>query len=215
MKIIRENNNGLIGPYRHDSMAGNSLIHDEFLQAKKDPATREAVMGKVRMKAYFVALRYTRSPEEAEDIAQEASMRVHQNFHRYGTKDQDNPNAWVHTIARNICNDHYRRRPKALVISLDEKDDGTEERTWRKRDIPDERNNIEDRLYLKECEEALASLPEKKGKAYFLSHLEGYKYDDIAAIARENINTVKGSIMRMRDQAKELFRERALVYNRE
>ena len=195
-------------------MTGDRLTHDEFLQAKTDPLKKETVMDKVWTKAYHIALRYTRSSVEAEDIAQEASIRVHNNIHSYGSKRRNNPYAWVHTITTNICTDHYRRRPKAPIISLDEEDDGAEGHTRKKWDVPDERNNIEDHLNIKECEEALANLPEKKGKAYLLSYLEGYKYDEIAAIAREKLGTVKGSIHMMRERAKELFRERALVYTR-
>ncbi len=194
-------------------MAGDRLIHEEFIQAKTDPLMREAVMGKVWTKAYHIASRYTRSSAEAEDIAQEASLNVHKNFHVYGSKRQNNPYAWVHTITTNICVNHYRRRPKTPIISLDE-EERAEGHTRMKRDVPDERNNIEDYLNLKECEEVLASLPEKKGKAYLLSYLEGYKYDEIAAITKERMGTVKSSIHRMRERAKELFQERAPVYIR-
>src|SRR5512145_3497605 len=71
-----------------------------------------------------MALRMLRREEDAEDVAQEAFIRVFRALDRY---DPNRPfAAWLFTIAARLCIDHLRRR-KQSPLSLFQRDAETQE----------------------------------------------------------------------------------------
>jgi len=58
------------------------------------------------------------SKSDVEDILQEVYLTAYQKF--YQLKNKDSFKAWIIGIARNKCNDYYRKRMLNLEISIDE-----------------------------------------------------------------------------------------------
>jgi len=194
-------------------MTGDRLTHDEFLQAKTDPDMMEAVMDKVWKKAYGVAVKHGLG-EEAQDAAQDASMKVYRNLERYGGNGTNNPHSWVHTIAANTCVDYHRRRPNGNVISLDKEVEGEEGPQRAVQEPADQRNNIESHLDRQDYWSIIGELPASQEKTNFLHHLNGYKYREISEKTGQRMGTVKSTIFRARNQLQELFRSRLQEYVR-
>ena len=54
---------------------------------------------------------------DADDILQETCLTAYQKFSML--KEKSSFKAWIISIARNKCNDYFRKRAKALEIPLD------------------------------------------------------------------------------------------------
>ncbi len=65
----------------------------------------------------FVKLKI-KSQEDAEDVLQETYLTAFKNF--FQLKNKNSFKAWVISIAKNKCNDYYRKQAKILTIPLDE-----------------------------------------------------------------------------------------------
>ena len=98
-----------------------------------------------RQLAAFFGRRLSSSPGEVDDLVQESLIAIHT---RRGTYDRSQPfTAWAYAIARHKLIDHFRRRGRATMISLD--DGGS-------LFVADESASVESRL---DIEKVLATLP--------------------------------------------------------
>src|SRR6185312_1851937 len=78
--------------------------------ARTGEATFEDVFRRYYATVYGVLLRITGSPEEAEDLAQEVFIRLHE---RQGTLDSDrNLGGWLYRVASNIGFNALRSRQR-------------------------------------------------------------------------------------------------------
>src|SRR5580692_10076194 len=67
---------------------------------------------------YNFALRHLRSPSAAQDVVQDAFLRVVQSANEF--KHSARFSTWLYAIARNLCIDHLRRQALRRHPSLDE-----------------------------------------------------------------------------------------------
>ena len=83
-----------------------------------DVAEFEELLAQVKKSVeYFVKCKIS-SMEDAQDVLQETYLTAYQ---RYGQlKDGGAFKAWILSIARNKCNDHYRQKAAVLEIPLEE-----------------------------------------------------------------------------------------------
>src|SRR3954464_1314851 len=91
-------------------MSAPSLSPD-LLLARRAAAGRveawEELLALYSERIYNLALHFTGSPEDAEDLTQEIFLRLYQNLRLYRG---DVPLAgWALRLSRNLCIDHYRR----------------------------------------------------------------------------------------------------------
>lgn len=141
---------------------------------------------------FGTALRLTRSREEAEDLAQEATIRAYEAFDRF---DGTNFKAWMLRILTNLYINKYRARQRGPQIgSLD--DEGMMEPTGPVEDMPDKA--IFDAMVGAEVEEALGRVPPDFRLAVLLSDVEQMSYQEIADITEVPIGTVRSRIARGR-----------------
>ena len=97
-------------PPRQQELNATSLTdHDLVKLAQKgsDRAYRE-LLGRYQRPVFSLVYRMVRDREQAEDLAQETFVRVHQAIRRF---DPDGParlGTWILTIARRLCTDRAR-----------------------------------------------------------------------------------------------------------
>src|ERR1041384_1901866 len=77
----------------------------------------ELLLTRHRKPVYNFILRFVGDKETAEDLLQEAFMRVIRGAEAY--KRQAKFTTWLYTIARNLCVDQTRRRKHRKHASLD------------------------------------------------------------------------------------------------
>ena len=139
--------------------------------------------------AYNLARWLAGNDHDAQDVAQEASLRA---FRYFGSFRGDNPRAWLLSIVRNAFYTWLRKnRPEKAV------------------EINDETLDIEDASANAETvnpqfadadavRRAIAELPVEFREIVILREMEGFSYKEIAELAEVPIGTVMSRLARAR-----------------
>ena len=150
---------------------------------------------------YRAALRYTRTPADAEDLVQETMAKAYAGFHsfRAGT----NLRAWLYRIMTNTWISSYRtaqRRPDE-VLSADVTDVRLSAAT------PSAELAALDATGDDEVLDALRALPEGQRMVVYYADVEGFRYKEIAAIMDMPLGTVMSRLHRGRRNLRALLIE--------
>ena len=138
-----------------------------------------------------------RADEDAEEAVQDAWVRVWKALPRY--EEQERFDSWLFRILANRCRSRgLRLAREARVVAKDdsalmfaESHDSTVERAaWRE-----------------EIAVALEALPDAQREAFLLHHVEGFAYDEIAAIAGVGVSALKMRVKRAVDHLRERLQE--------
>jgi RNA polymerase sigma-70 factor (ECF subfamily) len=147
----------------------------------------------------FIA-RKTGDPDRAQDLVQEAFIRVTRHIHRFDTSKKFS--TWIYTIAGNLSKNELRnfsRSPLVLFQKLTS--------TWGEDHRPlqfEDSSMAPDRMYRKRLlhdlvEETVSELPEHHQLVFRLRELEGKSYEEISDITGVNLGTVKSRLHRARN----------------
>jgi RNA polymerase sigma-70 factor (ECF subfamily) len=147
---------------------------------------------------FSTAMRLVANTAEAEDISQEVFLRA---FKRFGELGGD-PRAggWLKTVAINLSLNHltrYRARWSFFSEIFHRAETGEEtEIDYASPDNVEENTAASERRVL--VDQALRQLPRAQRVPLVLYHLEGMKYEDIAAKLGVSLGKVKTDIFRAR-----------------
>ena len=144
----------------------------------------ERLLTAYRGRVYRLALSYVRSPADAEDLAQEAFVRLWRALPLYDGRASFS--TWLYVIARNACLSELRRRAARPTAPLDG-------------DAVDPAapmgSAVDHRL---ECEQLVESLDEPQRRIVRLFYLEDRSYEQVATMLDMPINTVRSHLHRAR-----------------
>ena len=147
--------------------------------------------------------------ERAEDLVQEAFIRVHRHLHRFDTTKKFS--TWIYTIAGNLAKNELRNRsrsPLVLYQSLRPRGD-EDQRPLQFEDSSSRPDRMFASRYLQEIIDAtVATLSPHHREVFVLRELEGRSYEEIAVLTRCNLGTVKSRLNR----ARRAFAERIARY---
>lgn len=140
------------------------------------------------------ALRHLRSQPSAEEVVQDAFVRVVQNAADF--KHEARFSTWLYTIARNLCIDQLRKHALRRHPSLDEpRQSGEREGPSLGEQTADTRANVERTAVGGEIRErlvaAVAELPEEQREVFLMREVSSLPFKEIAAIVGVPENTVK------------------------
>jgi RNA polymerase sigma factor (sigma-70 family) len=142
----------------------------------------------------------TRNREISEDLTQNTVERALQHWQQYqlGTTMI----AWLYTIMKNAHNEDYRkdksRRQQLEGFKLDLRSD-----PYFAQSAPE---GI-DRLMLKQTGIIIEAMPTAQKEALYLVGLEGYSYEEAAAVLKCEVGTVKSRVSRARERLSQVFDE--------
>lgn len=136
-----------------------------------------------------LALRLTRDPDDAMDVAQDTFLRAYRGIAAFRP---ERPFArWLLAIARNVALDALRRRRRASTSELSER-------------RPSDDASLEELVVRSEeaasVQAALALLPVRYRRAVHLYYVERLRYREIAETLGIPIGTVKTFISRAKTQ---------------
>ena len=139
----------------------------------------------------------TGDPQAAYDLAQETFLR----FIQYAENSKDSPRAYLLTVARNVCRDHWREKKRRNETTLPDPEAGEPfgEDAFSGR--------TETRLLL---EDALLLLPEFQREALVLHYYYGCKYREIGKMTGVPAATVKSRVRQGCRKLRELLGEDVL-----
>lgn len=178
---------------RNDSTAGS----DEQLMIRFQRGDRTAFTLLVRRHQtaiYNFALRQLRVQSQAEDVVQEAFVRVVQNAADF--KHEARFTTWLYTITRNLCIDQMRKRALRKHASLDEPKHGEEgDGPTLAEQTADARASVEREATGTELKERIAkaveTLPDDQREVFLMREVSNLPFKEIAEIVGVPENTVK------------------------
>jgi len=170
---------------------------DEALMIRFQSGDRSAFALLVRRHQrplYNFALRQLRSAPGAEEIVQDAFVRVVQNAADF--KHEARFSTWLYTIARNLCIDQLRKHALRRHPSLDEPKRAEEgEGPTLGEQTADGRADVERATVAGEIRErvlaAIDELPEEQREVFLMREVASLPFKEIAEIVGVPENTVK------------------------
>ena len=169
-------------------MARDSLaeISDEallVLYANGDPGAARLLMDRLLPPLLRYAARMLGDRAEAEDVAQEAMLRLWRIAPDWRSGEAQ-PKTWAYRVAVNLCTDRLRARKRRATTNID--------------DVPEPQDPsasvagamMED-ARMAALNAALQALPERQRQAVVLRHIEGMTNPEIAVILQVGVEAVE------------------------
>jgi RNA polymerase sigma-70 factor (ECF subfamily) len=139
------------------------------------------------------AYRYVGGLEMAKEVTQQTFIRAYKNLHRL--RDSARFSSWLHQIALNICRDELKRK-KRRHVSVEELESNNENGCMLPAELSDNPNDRPDssthKVQLADIlKKALQEIPDEQRVVVIMKEYQGLKFNEIADILNEPINTVK------------------------
>lgn len=152
---------------------------------------------------YAAAMRYTKNPEDAQDLVQDTYAKAYTSFHQF--EPGTNLKAWLYRVLTTTFINTYRkdqRRPQTTDSELED---------WQlaaaSSHTSDQGKSTEDvvleNLPDSDIKNALAQIPEEFRMVVYLADVEGFSYKEIADIVGVPTGTVMSRLHRGRKQLRE------------
>lgn len=180
-----------------------SLIRDHLAG---DPRAFTLLVTRYRNRLLAFVFRMIGDRERAEDLVQEAFIRVHRHLHRFDR--QRKFTTWLYTIASNLAKNELRNRSRSpLVYERTLRGPvGDESRPVEYEDSRSRPDLVQHRRHLQEAvERAVTRLSPHQREVFVLRELEGKSYEEIAVVTGCNLGTVKSRLNRARQHFAEII----------
>lgn len=150
--------------------------------------------------AYHLALGSVRDPNTAEDIAQEAVVRLYAHVHEI--EGIGAFKTWYYRIILNLVNDHFRRysRRDSAFSTLEEI------RTLERKSRGEPLSEMEREGLREAIQDALDSLDERHREVFLLKEVEGLGHSEIARI----LDVPEGTVWSRLSYARRKLQEKLL-----
>lgn len=158
-----------------------------LLQCGQQERAFELLLSCYQGKVFRLAMSYVRSSADAEDLAQEAFVRLWRALPSYDGRASFS--TWLYVIARNACLSELRKRRSRPTAPLDETVEP------RRTDGPIAAPASDLRL---ECAALLEELPETQRRVVSLFYLEDRSYEEVSILLGMPLNTVRSHLHRAR-----------------
>ncbi len=184
------------------------MIDEWFIieQAKKgDARAFEILIEKHQKRIFSIAYRIAGNQEDAADMTQEVLIKIFRNIKKF--KGKSKFSTWLYRVATNTCLDEVKKLNKQVVYSLQEEIETEDGKI--SAEIADTAMTPEERLEQREIRGvvniAISMLSDEHKKIIILREIEGFSYDEIAAILKCSAGTVKSRISRAREQLRNIL----------
>jgi RNA polymerase sigma-70 factor (ECF subfamily) len=178
------------------------LTDEELVTAHLEgrPRAFQELYDRYRERLIHFITRKTGDPDRAQDLVQEAFIRVTRHLHRFDTEKKFS--TWVYTIASNLSKNELRNRSRSPIVLfqriMNNWDD--DHRPIQFEDATMMPDDLYRKRHLRKLVEAtVEELPEHHRLVFRLRELEGKSYEEIAEITGVNLGTVKSRLHRARN----------------
>ena len=157
------------------------------LYANGDQAAARALMLRHAPRVLSLARRMLKDPVEAEDVTQEAMLRLWKIAPEWRSGEAK-VSTWLYRVGSNLCTDRLRKK---RGVALDEAPE-----------IEDETPNVEDQLIAADrgraLRQAMDRLPQRQKLAVTLRHFEEQSNPEIAEVLETSVEAVESLLSRAR-----------------
>lgn len=151
------------------------------LFANGDPQAARLLSERLLPRAYRHAVRVLGNASDAEDVAQEAMLRLWRAAADWRTDGTAKPSTWLHKVVANLCVDRLRRSGRSVELGDDDFAD----------DSPSADARLQDQRRMAALDAALFELPERQRQAVVLRHIEGLSNPEIAVVLEIGVEAVE------------------------
>lgn len=197
------------------SQETEDMVQDNYnlikMAAKGDKDAFEALIKKYDRKVITLALKYTRSEEDAKDIYQEVFIRVYKNISKFEFKSEFS--TWLFRITTNVCLSYIENSKKRQTVDLLENNSQSDDEDAPAFEIAGSDLNPEMQMGNSELNEAIRhavdNLSAKQKLVFTMKHYEGYKLKEIAELTGLVEGTVKrylfDATLKLRESLKQFY----------
>ena len=150
------------------------------LYANGDRAAARSLTLRLTPKVLGHAYRMTGNRAEAEDIAQEAMLRLWKIAPEW-RQGEAKVTTWLYRVVANLCTDRLRRARNAPLEAAGEPEDQSASALDR----------MQERSRTDALQDALSRLPERQRQAVILRHIEGMTNPEIATVMEISVEAVE------------------------
>lgn len=166
---------------------------------KGDQQAYAHLLNSYRDTLYFMLLKMTNNPHDADDLTIEAFGKAFKHLHLY-TPDHAF-STWLFRIASNNCIDFLRKRKNNLLVNTSFSDG--ENALEQVKRLPDTENDPEENLIQTQKSDLLRQVVEKLKPHYrklvIMRYFEELSYEEIAEQMDLPLGSVKGQLFRARE----------------
>ncbi|EPX85438.1 RNA polymerase sigma factor [Salipiger mucosus] len=157
--------------------------------AAGEPAAARALTARLGPRLFGTAMRMLGDRAEAEDVAQEALLRLWRAAPGW-REGEAKVSTWCYRVVTNLCIDRIRRR-RGRQVGLDDVPEPPDP-------APSAAQAMQSRARDAALQAALDALPERQKQAVVLRHLEGLSNPEIAGIMDIGVRAVESLTARGR-----------------
>lgn len=168
--------------------------------AARDGAAFRALIAAHQQRVFRIAWRMLGDASEAEDVAQEALLRLWSHAHEWRPGGAG-VGAWLARVATNLCLDRLRKRRFASDEPVPERADPA----------PLADAKMDEETMRTQTMAAIQALPDRQRAAIILTYYEDQSNADAAATLGLNIKAFESLLLRARRALRDLLTERGLV----
>ncbi|WP_107842062.1 RNA polymerase sigma factor [Metasolibacillus meyeri] len=151
------------------------------------------IMDRYKNPLYATILRMTRNPQLAQDLVQEAFIKVYEQLGRY--EETGSFKSWLYRIAINHCLDELRKKQYKIVNEELEEGQLIEEEHPEVIFLKKERG--------RQLEELLAKLPEQERLILLLRYSNELSYEEISELLHISLSDVRNKLHRSKKKMRE------------
>lgn len=149
--------------------------------ANGDQAAARLLATRLAPRAIGQAFRLLHDRAEAEDVVQEAMLRLWRVAPEW-RQGEAQVSTWLYRVVGNLCIDRLRKRKRS--VGIDEIAEPAD-------DTPSVSDRMQDNARLQALSDALAEMPDRQAQAVSLRHLEGLGNPEIAEIMEISVEAVE------------------------
>ena len=178
------------------------LSDEELVTAHLEgrPGAFQDLYNRYRDRLVHFITRKTGDSDRAQDLVQEAFIRVTRHLHRFDTSKKFS--TWIYTIASNLSKNELRNRSRSPLVLFQRLTSNWDDdhRPLQFEDFSMRPDDLYRKRYLRRLvEDLVKELPEHHRLVFRLRELEGKSYEEIAEITGVNLGTVKSRLHRARN----------------
>ncbi len=166
-----------------------------------DTRAYEVLVDRYKDMVFSIALKMLVNREEAEELAQDAFIKVYKSMHTF--KGEAKFSTWIYRLTYNSCLDRIKKLKRSQsTVTLEEFSMG---QLSQMETVLDEMDKSDRQKSIEEC---LILLPEEENLIISLYYYEEQSLDEISKIVNLNTNHLKVKLFRIRKKLMSILEQR-------
>lgn len=174
------------------------LLNDKELVHNLQNGNNEAfteIVARYTEKVHNLALRVTRSQEDAEEILQDVFITVYNKIDKFEGKSAFS--SWLYRITINTAFMKLRKNKRHIASSLDESQENGKDIDVTPEQINNDSHSVQHELRA-ELEKAITRLPEEYKNIFILRDIDGLSNQEVSEVIGLSVPAVKSRLHRAR-----------------